>query len=640
MTVAPSPLRHRLIGGAVLAFALVVSLVQGPVAANAADPASDSASEPGTDPGWLVAQNEAQVALQSDKSSDPNPSDKPESETGTDAAPPADESVRLFGAEAQAVVTAANAGNFNAGNLISDANFYAGGTWAESNVQAFLNQRVPTCRTGYTCLKDYTQTTRNMPADAYCTAYAGAASERAAHIIAKVGAACGISQKVLLVLLQKEQSLVTDTWPSPDQYRKATGYACPDTSTCDAEFNGFFNQVYRAAWQYKVYGTSPTFTWFPVGKTTGISFSPKASCGKAPVTIWNKATAALYYYTPFQPNAAALGNLYGEGDACSAYGNRNFWTIFTGWFGSSTTGSVPAITRTAGADRYATSVEISKATYPAGKVPVVYIATGANYPDALGAAPAAVKQGGPLLLVDPNVLPASVAAEVKRLAPAKIVVVGGTSAVGTAVTAKLKAIQANVVRVNGVDRFDTSRKLAAFAFGTASSAYIATGANFPDALSAGAAAGSLGAPVILVNGSATSVDAPTVAALRTLKASSATIVGGTSAVSAKLEASLKKAVAAVTRVAGIDRFETSAKINQASFAKASRVFLATGFAFPDALAGAAWAGAVDSPLYVVPSTCVPTLASNAVFAYSAPTVTLLGGPNALGSGVVKLSACR
>ena len=50
--------------------------------------------------------------------------------------------------------------------------------------------------------------------------------------------------------------------------------------------------------------------------------------------IQNQATANLYYYTPYQPNAAALRAGYGEGDGCSAYGNRNFYQYFTDWFGS------------------------------------------------------------------------------------------------------------------------------------------------------------------------------------------------------------------------------------------------------------------------------------------------------------------
>lgn len=45
------------------------------------------------------------------------------------------------------------------------------------------------------------------------------------------------------------------------------------------------------------------------------------------------ATAALYNYTPYTPNGAALSNMYGTGDRCSEYGNRNFWRIFNDWFG-------------------------------------------------------------------------------------------------------------------------------------------------------------------------------------------------------------------------------------------------------------------------------------------------------------------
>jgi hypothetical protein len=52
------------------------------------------------------------------------------------------------------------------------------------------------------------------------------------------------------------------------------------------------------------------------------------------VYIQNQATANLYYYTPYQPNAASLRAGYGEGDGCSTYGNRNFYQYFNDWFGS------------------------------------------------------------------------------------------------------------------------------------------------------------------------------------------------------------------------------------------------------------------------------------------------------------------
>jgi hypothetical protein len=59
------------------------------------------------------------------------------------------------------------------------------------------------------------------------------------------------------------------------------------------------------------------------------------------VRIRNQATANLYNYTPYQPNEAALASLYGDGDECSAFGNRNFWRIFTDWFGDPTAVLLP-----------------------------------------------------------------------------------------------------------------------------------------------------------------------------------------------------------------------------------------------------------------------------------------------------------
>lgn len=231
--------------------------------------------------------------------------------------------------------SAASSSQFDPGNIIDDSVFYDGGAMTALQIQHFLNGQVSSCRTGYTCLKDYRQDTSTKPAVAgRCGQYDGTSNEAAADIIFRVGSACGISQRVLLVLLQKEQSLVTDTWPTSEQYRKATGYACPDSGSCDSAFNGFFNQVYNAALQYKKYQANPNGYNYVAGRSNNILFNPNRSCGSSDVFIQNAATAGLYNYTPYQPNAAAMANLYGTGDACSAYGNRNFWRMYTDWFGS------------------------------------------------------------------------------------------------------------------------------------------------------------------------------------------------------------------------------------------------------------------------------------------------------------------
>ncbi|MBM3716773.1 MAG: hypothetical protein FJW64_13760, partial [Actinobacteria bacterium] len=235
-------------------------------------------------------------------------------------------------------IAPATLAGFTPGNIIDDAVFFNSGTMSEDEIQKFLETRVPSCQSGYTCLKDWRDTSRTVNADAMCGPYAGAPNERASRIIFKVAQACGINPRVILVTLQKEQGLVTHTWPSASRFRIAMGQGCPDTAACDTRYYGFFNQVYGAAWQFKRYanppGTSRYFTWYAPGNTWNIRFDTEAACGSSPVYVTNQATSNLYYYTPYQPNAAALRAGYGEGDGCSAYGNRNFYNYFTDWFGS------------------------------------------------------------------------------------------------------------------------------------------------------------------------------------------------------------------------------------------------------------------------------------------------------------------
>jgi hypothetical protein len=224
---------------------------------------------------------------------------------------------------------------FNAGNIISDAVFTNKKTLSEAQIQTFLNSKVGTCQSGYVCLKNLKVATQSKSADAYCSGYSGAANETAARIIYRVAQACNINPQVLIVMLQKEQGLVTHTWPSSYRYNAAMGQACPDTAPCDTAYAGFFAQVYGAARQMQIYLEGKWFQWYKAGKTWQIQYHPdRTRCGTGPVYIANKATEALYYYTPYQPNASALRAGYGEGDSCGSYGNRNFYNYFTDWFGS------------------------------------------------------------------------------------------------------------------------------------------------------------------------------------------------------------------------------------------------------------------------------------------------------------------
>ncbi|MGN7964663.1 hypothetical protein ACTJKK_01165 [Microbacterium sp. 22179] len=211
----------------------------------------------------------------------------------------------------------------------------------EAQIQAFFNSKVSRCLGGtdengkpIVCLKDFKITSVTRPADQYCSGYSGAANESAARIIYRVSQACNINPQVLIVMLQKEQGLITHTWPSAWRYNIALGQGCPDTAPCDPNYIGFFHQIYGAARQMQIYMEGRWFQWYAPGKTWNILYNPNANCGSSPVYVANKATSALYYYTPYQPNAAALRAGYGTGDGCSAYGNRNFYNYFTDWFGS------------------------------------------------------------------------------------------------------------------------------------------------------------------------------------------------------------------------------------------------------------------------------------------------------------------
>ena len=559
--------------------------------------------------------------------------------------------VGLVMATPAAPADALTVSEFNAGNIISDANFYDGNAMTEAQIQAFLNAKIGTCQNSQ-CLNVLTQNTYSRPQDrTVCAAYAGAAAEPVSRMIYKVQRACGISAKVLLVTLQKEMGLVTSKVPSQWALNHAMGYGCPDSSPCDSDQAGFYNQVYMAAWQFKRYSTPDVWGGFWAGQSRNILYSPNSNCvpnGKW-VTIKNKATAALYAYTPYTPTAAALAAYpaaaKGDDAVCGSYGNRNFWFFYYNWFGSPTDIHPVgvAVDRIGGIDRFDTALKISRDAFPT-TAPVVYITNGLDFPDALSAAPAAAKGLGPLLLLKPTVLPPAVRAEIVRLKPAQIVVVGGPASVFDTVYQELSTLAPSIRRDEGLDRYETSRAIAAASFsaGTTTTAFIATGAMFPDALSASAAAGAIGAPVILVRGYESAVDQPTIDLLKSLGVTKIFITGGPAVVTPALEASLKlvPGVTTVTRYGGANRFVVSAATNRASFTASDRIYVASGYAFPDALAGAAVAGMNKAPLYLTPTNCIYTYALEDLSTFGVAKMTILGGTGILGSGVSGFANCH
>jgi putative cell wall-binding protein len=296
--------------------------------------------------------------------------------------------------------------------------------------------------------------------------------------------------------------------------------------------------------------------------------------------------------------------------------------------------------RYSGADRYEVAMSISQ-EWPAG-VPVVYLAKGSDYPDALSAGPAAVRGGGPLLLTLSDRLPGSVLTELQRLAPKRVVIVGGLNSVSSAVEADVRANapDAEVLRIAGADRYEVSRNLVQYAFAgeQMSRLYVATGATFPDALSASSAAGSAGGAVLLVNGRTPNLDPAVGQAIAALNPQQIVVAGGPNSVPESVKNDLAS-FASTSRVGGADRYEASVNINALAFPAASRVFLATGSTFADALAGGVLAGSLSAPLFVVPGTCVTQGIADQVNGYGATQRIILGGPNSVSDAVASMYVC-
>lgn len=293
-----------------------------------------------------------------------------------------------------------------------------------------------------------------------------------------------------------------------------------------------------------------------------------------------------------------------------------------------------AVVRLSGTDRYSTAAAVSASAFAPG-VPVVYVATGRAYPDALAGGPAAAAGGGPLLLTAPSSLPGATANELSRLQPARIVVLGGTGAVSDAVLNALRSYTSgSVTRIGGANRFATAAAISADAFPNgAPVVYLATGANYPDALAAGATAGRDGGPILLVRSDA--MPAATAAELARLRPSRIVIMGGPGAVSDAVVAAARAYAGTVVRISGADRYTTAVGLSTASFdpANVTTVYIATGTAFPDGLSGGPVAAPVGAPLLLVRSNWLPGSVADELRRLNPDTVVILGGSSAVSDAV-------
>jgi putative cell wall-binding protein/Tol biopolymer transport system component len=294
------------------------------------------------------------------------------------------------------------------------------------------------------------------------------------------------------------------------------------------------------------------------------------------------------------------------------------------------------IERIGGADRYAVSAATSSTKFSAG-VPVAFVASGVVFPDALSGSAAAGLGEGPVLLTRKDALPDKVAAELRRLQPGRIVVLGGTATVSPAVQKALEEFVAKdasrVKRIAGVDRYEVSAAVSAATFKDGVDvAYVASGAVFPDALSGSAAAGLRKGPVLLVTKD--TVPPSIVAELARLKPKSIVVLGGTSTVADAVVAQLQAKVPNTTRLAGADRYIQSAEVANASFtATGGTVFVASGQVFPDALSGSAAAIRAKAPVLLVAADRIPGEVAAQLTRLKPTRIVVLGGEATVSAAV-------
>ncbi len=287
--------------------------------------------------------------------------------------------------------------------------------------------------------------------------------------------------------------------------------------------------------------------------------------------------------------------------------------------------------RIGGSDRYETSVLISQEGFPEG-ADTVFLGSGEDFPDALAGGAAGGTLGAPVLLVRPTSIPDMVTAELARLDPSVIVILGGETAVSAEVAEEAEGYSDAVERWGGENRYETAALIADWAFDPGVPvAYLASGLDFPDALAGAAAAGYTSGPVLLTRPEGLSEE--TAQQLEILEPERVIVLGGTAAVTEAV-ATAALDYASVSRLAGTDRYATSAAISADTFASAGVVYLASGQSFPDALSGAPLAAANSAPILLVTQDSVSAEVCSEVKRLGPDTVVALGGPRAVSDVVL------
>lgn len=314
------------------------------------------------------------------------------------------------------------------------------------------------------------------------------------------------------------------------------------------------------------------------------------------------------------------------GEACSATDSVSFtWT----------SEEEKLVERISGPDRYGTAAAISSTWTPG--VDVAYVASGVNYPDAMPAGALGGTNDAPVLLTRPGSLPDVTSAELARLQPAKIVVMGGSAAVADSVLTELADYALadtpdEVSRIAGTDRYATAAQAGYTYPSGVQVAYVATGGDFPDALAAAARGGQLDSPVLLTK--TDHLPGSTIAALGHLNPDHIVVLGGTAAVSDEVMTALEDyTLGTVTRTAGTNRYGTAAGLSGDHAPGVAAVFVATGEVYADSMSGAPLTASILGPIVLTQPDNLPAETIAELERLNPQRIIILGGTAAVSSQV-------
>ncbi len=297
-------------------------------------------------------------------------------------------------------------------------------------------------------------------------------------------------------------------------------------------------------------------------------------------------------------------------------------------------GSLSAVQRLAGDDRYQTAAAIGRAAFPTGREVVIVSGEQKSLVDGLVAAPYARSLKAPVLLATSTTVPKATLDEIARRGATRATLVGGKGVLGPRVVNALRSAGLEVTRLAGDDRYATAAAVAK-AFGKATSVVVASGvaANLVDAAAAGGPAAATGQPILLVPRSA--VPKATQDAITALGARTATVVGGTGVVTADVTAALGAAGLTFNRLAGDDRYATAAAVATAyeSRVGSDAVLLASGkdANLVDSLTG----GVLGRLTLLTAGSSAPAPTITWLAARQVPQLLVAGGAGAVPDAVVE-----